>query len=81
MKDKLLLGLKYLDMKFKKPEDLETLLPHIEKVLSLAMERESFSSEEEFLLKKLLYKIDRFAKFNKEFLQNFQEKFSIKGSA
>jgi len=79
MSDKLLLGLLYVDKKFKKPEDIEELRPHIELIFEIASERESFTEEEIYLFRKLLYKLDRFSEFLEEKLQLFGDKFKLEG--
>ena len=79
MEDKLLLGLLYLDKKFKTPADIKELLPHIELVLKLASQRESFSKEEEYLLRKLFYKLNRFEEFVKQKSKLWGDKLKVEG--
>jgi len=79
--DKLLLGLRFLERKFKTPGDIEELLPHIELVLKLASERESFSEEELHLLKKLLYRIERFSEYLEENRRLWGARLKIEGRA
>jgi hypothetical protein len=79
MSDKLLLGLLYVDKKFKKPRDIEQLRPHIELIFKIASERENFSEEELYLFKKLLYKLERYSEFLNEKLQLLSDKFKIEG--
>ncbi len=79
--DKLLLGLLFLDRKFKTPGDIEGLLPHIELVLKLASERESFSEEELYLLKKLLYRIERFSEYIDQNLHLWRDRLKLEGRA
>jgi len=81
MSDKLLLGLKFIDKKLKSPEDIEELVPHIELVLKIANQRESFSEEEIYLIKKLLYKLERFSKFLEEYQSMWGDKFKLEGRA
>jgi hypothetical protein len=81
MEDKLLLGLLYLDKKFRTPADIEELLPHIELVLKIASQRESFSEEEEHLLRKLLYRLNRFEEVIKERIQLWNAKLKVEGRA
>ena len=81
MSDKLLLGLKFIDKKFKSPEDIRELLPHIELVLKIAEQRESFSEEEIYLFKKLLYKLERFSEFLEEYRKMWGSKFKLEGRA
>jgi len=79
MENKLLLGLRFLDKKFSSPFDIEELKPHIELVLKLAEEKETFSAEEKVLLKKLLYKLERFEKFIDLQQKLFKSKFKFEG--
>lgn len=81
MEDKLLLGLLFLDKKFKTPSDVEELRPHIELVLKLASQREEFTEEERYLLKKLIYKIDRFSEFLDQQYRMWVDKLKIEGRA
>ena len=79
MSDKLLLGLLYVDKKFKSPEDIEELLPHLEKIFKIASQRQTFSQEELYLLKKLLYKVERFEEFLKDYKNLWSDRFKLKG--
>ena len=79
MESKLLLGLLYLDKKFTSPFDIEKYRPHIELVLNLAEEKEKFTPEEERLLKKLLYKLERFEKFVNLQMELWKVKFNFEG--
>ena len=81
MEDKLLLGLLFLDKKFKTPSDVEELRPHIELVLKLASQREELTEEERYLLRKLIYKIDRFSEFLDEQYRLWVDKLKIEGRA
>jgi len=73
------LGLLYLDKKFTSPFDIDKYRPHIELVLKLAEEKEKFSQEEERLLKKLLYKLERFKEFVDLQKELLQVKFKLEG--
>jgi len=79
--DKLLLGLRFLDRKFKTPGDIEELLPHIELVLKIAAQREAFSEEELLLLRKLLYRIERFSEYLGENQRLWSARLKIEGRA
>ncbi len=79
MEDKLLLGLLYLDKKFKSPFEVEKFLPHLELVFKLADRREELSEEEIYLLRKLLYKLDRFKEFVDRYPQLVAAKFKLEG--
>jgi len=79
MESKLLLGLLYLDKKFTSPFEVEKYLPHIELVLKLAEQKEEYTPQEEKLLKKLLYKLDRFEEFVKERKELLSAKFKLEG--
>ena len=68
-----------MDKKFSSPFDIEELKPHIELVLKLAEEKETFSAEEKVLLKKLLYKLERFEKFIDLQQKLFKSKFKFEG--
>jgi len=81
MADKLLLGLLFLDKKFKTPSDVEELRPHIELVLKLASQKESLTEEESYLLKKLLYKIERFSEVLDEQYRLWLDKLKLEGRA
>jgi hypothetical protein len=76
---KLLLGLLFLDRKFKSPYQIEEFLPHIEKVLKLAEEKEELTPEERNLLKKLIYKLERFSEFTEEQIKIWFDKFKLEG--
>ena len=81
MGDKLLLGLLFLDKKFKTPSDVGELQPHIELVLKLASQREEFSKEEEYLLRKLLYKLERFSEYLDQSLRLWGDRLKVEGRA
>ena len=81
MGDKLLLGLLFLDKKFKTPSDVGELRPHIELVLKLASQREEFSKEEEYLLRKLLYKLERFSEYLDQSLRLWGDRLKVEGRA
>ena len=76
---KLLLGLLFLDKKFKSPYQIEEFLPHIKKVLQLAEEKDELTSEERILLKKLIYKLERFSEFTEEQIKLWFDKFKLEG--
>jgi hypothetical protein len=79
MSDKLLLGLLYVDRKFKRPQDIEELRPHIELIFKIASERNYFSEEELYLFKKLIYKLERYSEFLNEKIQLLGDKFKVEG--
>jgi len=76
---KLLLGLLFLDKKFKSPYQIEEFLPHIKKVLQLAEEKDELTPEERILLKKLIYKLERFSEFTEEQIKLWFDKFKLEG--
>lgn len=75
------MGLLYLDEKFKTPSDVERLKPHIELVLKIASQREEFSEEEEYLLRKLLYRLERFSEYLDQNLRLWGDRLKIEGRA
>lgn len=73
------MGLLYVDRKFKSPKDIEELIPHLEKIFKIASQRQNFSQEELYLLKKLLYKLERFEEFLKDNKNLWSDRFKLKG--